>query len=84
MRIYSVSMEFVLKLCRVQIVKDGRKRKLIFKEVKITDAGMIKCTTNSDETVGELVVECKRKVRMLNSFRKMQQFMKVSSSKVCY
>lgn len=43
----------------VQIVKDGKKRKLIFKDVKITDAGMIKCTTNADKTEGELAVECK-------------------------
>jgi 3-keto-L-gulonate-6-phosphate decarboxylase len=42
----------------VQLVKDGRKRKLIFKDVKITDAGQIKCTTNADATEGELAVEC--------------------------
>lgn len=42
---------------RIQIVKDGKKRKLIFKEVKITDAGMIKCKSNVDETAGELVVQ---------------------------
>lgn len=42
---------------RVQIVKDGKKRKLIFKEVKITDAGVIKCKSNVDQTEGELVVQ---------------------------
>lgn len=42
---------------RVQIVKDGRKRKLIFKEVKIADAGKIVCKSNVDETEGELVVQ---------------------------
>jgi len=42
---------------RVQIVKDGKKRKLIFKEVKIADGGQITCKSNADETEGELVVE---------------------------
>jgi len=40
------------------MVKEGRKRKLIFKDVKITDAGQIKCTSNSDETEAELAVQC--------------------------
>jgi hypothetical protein len=44
---------------RVQILKEGRKRKLIFKDVKVSDQGMISCTSNADETKGELVVECK-------------------------
>ncbi|ODM93780.1 Twitchin [Orchesella cincta] len=42
---------------RVQIVKDGKKRKLIFKEVKIADQGQIMCRSNADETEGELCVE---------------------------
>lgn len=44
---------------RIQIVKDGRKRKVIIKDAKITDAAMYKCTTNADTTEGEIVVDCK-------------------------
>jgi hypothetical protein len=43
---------------RIQIVKDGRKRKVIIKDAKITDAGMYKCTSNADTTEGEIVVDC--------------------------
>jgi len=42
---------------RIQVLKEGKKRKLIFKDVKVSDQGMISCTTNADETKGELVVE---------------------------
>lgn len=44
--------------CRIQVLKEGRKRKLVFKDVKVSDQGMISCETNADETKGELVVEC--------------------------
>jgi hypothetical protein len=44
---------------RIQIVKEGRKRKVIIKDAKITDAAMYKCTSNADTTEGEIVVDCK-------------------------
>jgi hypothetical protein len=44
---------------RVQIVKDGRKRKLVLKDAKITDAGNYRCVSNADETKAEIVINCK-------------------------
>ncbi|XP_037720926.1 twitchin isoform X30 [Drosophila subpulchrella] len=41
---------------RIQIVKDGRKRKLIIKDCKVTDAGQFKCTTNADTTEAEIII----------------------------
>lgn len=43
---------------RMQIVKDGRKRKLIIKDCKVTDAGLFKCTTNADKTEAEIIINC--------------------------
>ncbi len=40
-------------------MKEGRKRKVIISDVKITDAGLFKCTSNADETEAEVVVKCK-------------------------
>lgn len=44
---------------RVQISKDGRKRKLVIKDAKVTDHGMYSCTTNADKTEAEIIVNCK-------------------------
>lgn len=44
---------------RIQIVKDGRKRKLILKDCKVSDAGMFRCTTNADKTEAEITINCK-------------------------
>lgn len=44
---------------RVQIKEDGRKRKLIIKDAKVTDAGMYSCVSNADKTEAELIVNCK-------------------------
>lgn len=41
---------------RVSIVKDGRKRKLVIKDAKVTDAGQYSCTTNADKTEGEIII----------------------------
>ncbi|KAM3957310.1 projectin protein bent isoform 8-T9 [Aphomia sociella] len=41
---------------RVTIVKDGRKRKVVIKDAKVTDAGNFKCVSNADETACELIV----------------------------
>lgn len=44
---------------RCVISKDGRKRKLVIKDAKVTDAGMYSCTTNADKTEAEIIVKCK-------------------------
>lgn len=49
---------------RVVISKDGRKRKLVIKDAKVTDAGMYQCTTNADKTEAEIIVN------YLNRFNK--------------
>ncbi|XP_025833492.1 twitchin isoform X4 [Agrilus planipennis] len=49
---------------RFKITKDGRKRKLVIKDAKITDAGMYSCVTNADKTEAEIVVN------YLNRFNK--------------
>lgn len=49
---------------RLVISKDGRKRKLVIKDAKVTDAGMYKCVSNADKTEAELVVN------YLNRFNK--------------
>lgn len=49
---------------RVVISKDGRKRKLVIKDAKVTDAGMYSCTTNADKTESEIIVN------YLNRFNK--------------
>lgn len=41
---------------RIQIVKDGRKRKLVIKDGKVTDAGMYSCVSNADKTEAEIVI----------------------------
>ncbi|XP_013148822.1 PREDICTED: twitchin isoform X2 [Papilio polytes] len=42
---------------RVSIVKEGRKRKVVIKDAKVTDAGNFKCVSNADETACELIVK---------------------------
>lgn len=49
---------------RMVISKDGRKRKLVIKDAKVTDAGMYSCVSNADKTEAELVVN------YLNRFNK--------------
>lgn len=44
---------------RVQVVKDGRKRKLVIKDAKVTDAGQYACVSNADKTQAEIVINCK-------------------------
>lgn len=44
---------------RVQVVKDGRKRKLVLKDAKVTDAGEYSCVSNADKTQAEIVINCK-------------------------
>lgn len=49
---------------RVQAVKDGRKRKLLIKDAKVSDAGQYSCVSNADKTQAELVIN------YLNKFNK--------------
>lgn len=44
---------------RINITKDGRKRKLVIKDCKVTDQGMYSCTSNADKTEAEILVNCK-------------------------
>lgn len=49
-------MAFVFS--RIRIVKEGRKRKLIINDAKVTDGGQFSCTTNADKTEAELIIKC--------------------------
>lgn len=44
---------------RVQVVKDGRKRKLVVRDAKVTDAGQYSCVSNADKTQAEIIINCK-------------------------
>lgn len=46
---------------RVQAVKDGRKRKLVIKDAKVTDAGQYSCVSNADKTEAELIINYQNK-----------------------
>jgi len=43
----------------VEIVSEGRQRKLVFKSIKMEDEGAWTCKTNADETICELIVQYK-------------------------
>ena len=42
---------------KLDIIADGRKRKVIIKKCKVTDEGQYWCTTNADKTECETIVE---------------------------
>ena len=42
---------------RIQVVKEGKKRKLVINGVKLEDAGKITCKTNADEASADLGVK---------------------------
>ncbi len=44
---------------RIQIIAEGKKRKLIIKNCKLDDGGMISAKTNADEVSAPLEVNCK-------------------------
>lgn len=46
---------------RVQVVKDGRKRKLVIKDSKVSDAGQYSCVSNADKTQAELIINYQNK-----------------------
>lgn len=49
---------------RIQIVSDGKKRKLVINGCKLEDAGNITCKTNADESSANLGVQCKDRLNM--------------------
>lgn len=46
---------------RVQIVKDGKKRKLIIKDAKLADGGNYSCASNADKTNADVIVKKQNK-----------------------
>lgn len=46
------------------VVAEGRKRKLVIKDAKVSDAGQYKCESNADKTEAEIVIN------YLNKFNK--------------
>lgn len=57
----------VLCIFRIRIVKEGRKRKLIINEARVTDGGLFACTTNADRTEAELIIKCEYSSKFLSS-----------------
>ena len=57
--IQALIMHTKLFLCRIQIVKEGKKRKLVINGAKMEDAGKITAKTNADETSCDLGVKRK-------------------------
>lgn len=57
---YKAGEEIVLDK-RVQAVKDGRKRKLVIKDAKVSDAGQYSCVSNADKTEAEIVISYQNK-----------------------
>lgn len=53
---------------RIRITKEGRKRKLVIKDAKVTDAGMYSCVSNADKTEAEIIVNCKFTHLKLNKY----------------
>lgn len=49
---------------RIQVVKDGRKHKLVINDAKVSDAGQYACVSNADKTEAEIVIN------YLNKFNK--------------
>ncbi|XP_050067771.1 twitchin isoform X12 [Anopheles maculipalpis] len=49
--------EKIVESDKVQIVKDGRKHKLVLKDVAKTDSGMYRCVSNADKTEAEIFVK---------------------------
>ncbi|MPC14068.1 Twitchin [Portunus trituberculatus] len=49
--------------CSIKIMKDGRKRQLVFKSITMEDAGNYSCRTNADETACETIVQFENKFK---------------------
>lgn len=46
---------------RLEIVKDGRKRKIIIKDAKVSDSGQYSCVSNADKTIADITVNYQNK-----------------------
>lgn len=46
---------------RIEIIKDGRKRKLVIKDAKVSDAGQYSCVSNADKTLADISVNYQNK-----------------------
>lgn len=46
---------------RIEIVKDGRKRKITIKDAKVSDAGAYSCVSNADKTLADISVNYQNK-----------------------
>lgn len=46
---------------RLKIVKDGRKRKLVIDDAKVSDAGQYSCVSNADKTEAEIIINYQNK-----------------------
>ena len=46
---------------RLEIVKDGRKRKIIIKDAKVSDSGQYTCESNADKTLADITVNYQNK-----------------------
>lgn len=46
---------------RVTAVKDGRKRKLVINDAKVSDAGQYSCVSNADKTEAEIIINYQNK-----------------------
>ncbi|XP_021713429.1 twitchin isoform X5 [Aedes aegypti] len=49
--------EKIVESDKVQIIKDGRKHKLVLKDVAKADSGMYRCVSNADKTEAEIFVK---------------------------
>ncbi|XP_058812494.1 twitchin isoform X4 [Topomyia yanbarensis] len=47
---------------KVQIIKDGRKHKLVLKDVEKADSGMYRCVSNADKTEADIQVKRPNKI----------------------
>ena len=61
----ALTMHIISFLCRIQIVKEGKKRKLVINGAKMEDAGKITAKTNADETSCDLGVK-RKLINLLN------------------
>lgn len=46
---------------RIEIVSDGRKRKITIKDAKVSDAGQFSCVSNADKTLADITVNYQNK-----------------------
>lgn len=53
--------EVVVPDKRIEVISDGRKRKIVIKEARITDSGNYVCTSNADKTAAEIAVNYQNK-----------------------